>query len=120
MSAMPEESDVDTEEEAFVGSESDGVAGTETEVQHEERPEGTSLTIAEILQEDDEPGGQELLSKSNGNLFRGYRGINKDESPLADESSELDLRQGMGRPSSADGSPITPDDIPDDTPSLKV
>lgn len=120
MSAMQEESDVDTEEDGIVGPDSDGASLSVTEGQHEERPEGTSLNDGHILRGEDEPGGLEPASESNGTVFGGYRRINKDDGPLVDEGSELGFRQGTGRPSSADGSLPTSDDIPDDTPSLKV
>lgn len=120
MSAMPEENDVDTEEEAFVGLGSDGVSDTATEGQHKEQPEGISVNVADILREEDERSDPGPTAESNGTALSGYRRINKDDGPLADESSELGLRQGEERPSSADGSLSIPDDIPDDVPSLKV
>ena len=118
---MPEEDDVDTEEDGFVGPENDEMSDTGTEDQPEHRPQDTSLSVPNIPKEDDdEPDGQESASKSNGILFGGYRKITHDDGQLAEESSELDLRHETGRPSSADGSLSTTDDIPDDTPSLKV
>jgi hypothetical protein len=120
MSAMPEENDLDTEEDAFVEPSSDGLSSPTMEGRHEEQQEGISVNVADILREEDERSDPGLIAESNGTVFGGYRSINKDDSPLADESSELVLRQGAGRPSSADGSLSIPDDIPDDVPSLKV
>lgn len=110
---------MDTEEDSSVAPDSNGVLDPAAERQHEERENG-SLNVADILREEDEPGDLEPPSETSGTVFGGYRRINKDDGPSTDESSEQVLGQATGRPSSADGSLSTHDDIPDDTPSLKV
>ena len=120
MSAMPEESDADTAEDGSLGPDSDGASDKTTEVHHTEQPERTSLDAADTVRKEDEPRGLELGSEPNGAVLSGYRRINNRDGSLADETAEVVPRQGTERSSSADGSLSTADDIPDDTPSLKV
>lgn len=112
MSAMPEESDVDTEDDGLEAPDNDGASDTGGRGQHKEWAEETSLSLAKPLREEGERQEHEHASKVNGAALPGYQGIKQDDDQLADESSELVLRPGTGRPSSADGSPSTPDDPP--------
>ncbi len=116
MSAMPEESDVDTEEDGSPVPDSEEVSDSGGQEQNVDQAEGISFSVAGILREESERQKVEGDSKSNGKVFSGYHTIEQRPDQIADGDSELVIRPGDERPSSADGSLSTPDD----TPSLKV
>lgn len=116
MSAMQEESDVETEDDGLEARDNDEAPYIDGSDQHEDPTEDTSLSVPYSSRVDDERHQSESASKSNGTAFSGYRRIQQDNDQLGDENSELVIRPGVERPSSADGS-LSP---PDDTPSVQV
>ncbi|KAI9876110.1 MAG: Vacuolar protein sorting-associated protein 8 [Pleopsidium flavum] len=109
---MPDENDVDTEDDGLEAPNHDGASDSGARDQHKGPAEDASLSVADLLREEAEGQGHEPASKLHGAAARGYPQVEQDQKQLENESTELVLRPGTGRPSSADGSLSTPDDTP--------
>ena len=116
MSAMPEESDVDSEEDGFVARASDGSSDTDVEGQQADRGGNTPSSAHNLLPEEDGQPEQQPFSELDGTIIGGYERIKQSDPQLTDESSGRVILPALGRPSSADGILSTPDD----TPSVQV